>query len=205
MVDKREHILNIAEELFAEYGFEGTSVRELSKKAKVNVAMISYYFGSKEQLIKALIQARAGSFREKLESLYKEDLPPIDKVDIMVDHWVDRIFSNQNFHRVMNREISLQQRSSYNKMISEIMLGNFEAAKKIILEGQKKKMFRMVDVELTMASIIGTISKAVQSSYLSCKIIGINPEQNSILDDAFKKRLKKHLKDMMRAHLLKSK
>lgn len=205
MVDKREHILNIAEELFAEYGFEGTSVRELSKKAKVNVAMISYYFGSKEQLIKALIQARAGSFREKLESLYKEDLPPIDKVDIMVDHWVERIFSNQRFHRVLNREISLQQRSSYNKMISEIMLGNFEAAKKIIFEGQKRKMFRMVDVELTMASIIGTISKAVQSSYLSCKIIGIDPEQNSILDDTFKKRLKKHLKDMMRAHLLKSK
>lgn len=205
MVDKREHILNIAEELFAEYGFEGTSVRELSKKAKVNVAMISYYFGSKEQLIKALIQARAGSFREKLESLYKEDLPPIDKVDIMVDHWVERIFSNQRFHRVLNREISLQQRPSYNKMISEIMLGNFEAAKKIIFEGQKRKMFRMVDVELTMASIIGTISKAVQSSYLSCKIIGIDPEQNSILDDTFKKRLKKHLKDMMRAHLLKSK
>ena len=53
ITDKKEQILEVAEELFAEYGFEGTSVRELAKKAKVNVAMISNYFGSKEQLINA--------------------------------------------------------------------------------------------------------------------------------------------------------
>ena len=42
---KQIHILNVAEELIAQNGFEDTSVREISKKANINVAMISYYFG----------------------------------------------------------------------------------------------------------------------------------------------------------------
>ena len=44
---KQIHILNVAEELIAQNGFENTSVREISKNANINVAMISYYFGSK--------------------------------------------------------------------------------------------------------------------------------------------------------------
>ena len=48
---KQIHILEIAEELIAENGFEKTSVRDISYKEKVNVAMISYYFGSKLRII----------------------------------------------------------------------------------------------------------------------------------------------------------
>ena len=49
--DKQIHILDVAEELIAKKGFEGTSVRDISTKAQINVAMISYYFGSKEKMI----------------------------------------------------------------------------------------------------------------------------------------------------------
>ncbi|WP_431212540.1 TetR family transcriptional regulator [Puia sp. P3] len=56
MSDKREHILTSAEKLFAEKGFDGTSVRDIAQLAGVNLAMISYYFGSKEKLLEALIE-----------------------------------------------------------------------------------------------------------------------------------------------------
>ena len=39
--EKQIHILNVAEELIAKKGFEGTSVRDISTKANINVAMIS--------------------------------------------------------------------------------------------------------------------------------------------------------------------
>ena len=48
---KQLHILDIAEELIAENGFEETSVRQICAKAGVNIAMISYYFGSKEKML----------------------------------------------------------------------------------------------------------------------------------------------------------
>jgi AcrR family transcriptional regulator len=202
MAGKREHILEIAEELFAEYGFEGTSVRQLAKKAKVNIAMISYYFGSKEQLIKSLIQYRAGSFHETLETLNREKQTPMEKMETLIDFYVDRIFSNHRFHRIINREVSLQQRSKFNEIIADILLKNFDEMKKLILDGQKKKVFRKVDVELTIATLIGTISKVVLSSYFSCRMINLDPEKNSIFNQKHIKRLKNHLKDIMRAHLL---
>jgi AcrR family transcriptional regulator len=48
--DKQIKIMEAAEELFAEKGFSGTSVRDISDAADINVAMISYYFGSKEKI-----------------------------------------------------------------------------------------------------------------------------------------------------------
>ena len=59
MSDKREHILIEAEKLFGERGFDGTSVRDIAQSAGVNLAMISYYFGSKEKLLEALVVFRA--------------------------------------------------------------------------------------------------------------------------------------------------
>ena len=72
---KREQILAAAENLFVEKGFEGTSIRELAQAADVNIAMISYYFGSKEKLMEELVEQRAGYSRLKLEELNKQDGP----------------------------------------------------------------------------------------------------------------------------------
>ena len=55
MADKKEHILIVAERFFGENGFDGTSIRDIAQKANVNLAMISYYFGSKEKLLEALM------------------------------------------------------------------------------------------------------------------------------------------------------
>jgi len=50
-------ILKVAEELFAKKGYEAVSVREIAKLADVNVSMVSYYFGGKEGLYKAIIES----------------------------------------------------------------------------------------------------------------------------------------------------
>lgn len=55
-VDKREHIINTAIKLFASKGFEGTSIRDLAAAADVNVAMVNYYFGSKEKLFESMVE-----------------------------------------------------------------------------------------------------------------------------------------------------
>ncbi|HEY1869709.1 MAG TPA: TetR family transcriptional regulator, partial [Chitinophagaceae bacterium] len=56
--EKQVQIMEAAEELFAEKSFDGTSVRDISEQAGVNLAMISYYFGSKEKLMESLIKYR---------------------------------------------------------------------------------------------------------------------------------------------------
>jgi AcrR family transcriptional regulator len=61
--DKKIQIIETAERLFAERGFDGTSVRDIAHEAGVNIAMISYYFGSKENLMEALLEWRVGSIK----------------------------------------------------------------------------------------------------------------------------------------------
>jgi AcrR family transcriptional regulator len=54
----KKRILDAAEKLFARQGFHATSMRMLTKEAGVNLAAVNYHFGSKEELIKAVIERR---------------------------------------------------------------------------------------------------------------------------------------------------
>ena len=54
----RERLLDAAEELFADYGFNGVSVRQIVEAAKVNLGAIPYHFGTKENLFKQVIYRR---------------------------------------------------------------------------------------------------------------------------------------------------
>lgn len=49
-------ILDAAEELFAMRGFSETSLRQITTKAEVNLASVNYHFGSKKELIQAVIE-----------------------------------------------------------------------------------------------------------------------------------------------------
>jgi AcrR family transcriptional regulator len=56
--DTKKNILDAAEKLFSRHGFSSTSLRMLTKEAGVNLAAVNYHFGSKEELIKAVIERR---------------------------------------------------------------------------------------------------------------------------------------------------
>src|SRR3954469_6513752 len=56
--ETRTRILNAAEELFMQHGFEGTSMRLLTSSAGVNLAAVNYHFGSKDALIEAVFRRR---------------------------------------------------------------------------------------------------------------------------------------------------
>lgn len=59
--ETRQRLLDVAAELFARKGFSDTTVRELAKGARCNVAAISYHFGSKEKLYEVVL---VRTFRE---------------------------------------------------------------------------------------------------------------------------------------------
>src|SRR5688572_9121803 len=54
--DTKDHILDVAERHFAQYGFAGTSLRGIIAEAEVNVAAVAYHFGGKEELFGAVMQ-----------------------------------------------------------------------------------------------------------------------------------------------------
>jgi len=54
----KSRILDVAEELFGEQGLDRVSVRDITRRARVNLAAIGYHFGSKEDLIAAVFERR---------------------------------------------------------------------------------------------------------------------------------------------------
>ncbi len=56
--DTKSRILDAAESLFMEHGFEATSLRQLTAAAGVNLAAVNYHFGSKEELFQAVLTRR---------------------------------------------------------------------------------------------------------------------------------------------------
>jgi len=104
--DKQIEILLVAEKLFAEEGFDGTSVREIAKIANVNVAMISYYFGSKEKLLESLVLYRISGMKLHLENLIQEDITPTEKVEKLIEFYIKRVYKNRSIYQILHFEIS---------------------------------------------------------------------------------------------------
>ena len=64
----KNKILDAADVLFADKGFNGTSLREITSQANVNLAAVNYHFGSKKELIKAVMSRYMDELSPQLES-----------------------------------------------------------------------------------------------------------------------------------------
>lgn len=71
-IDTKEQILIVAERLFAERGFAGTTLRNVVSEAGVNLAAVHYHFGSKEELFRAVVQRFARPVVEQELKLLSE-------------------------------------------------------------------------------------------------------------------------------------
>ena len=84
ILDTRQKILDAAEELFMQHGFEGTSMRALTSKAGVNLAAVNYHFGSKDALIEAVFRRRLDPMNlariAELEKLEASGNPSAEKI-----------------------------------------------------------------------------------------------------------------------------
>ena len=70
--DTKSRILDAAEHLFMEHGFEATSLRSLTSAASVNLAAVNYHFGSKEELFQAVLTRRLDAMnQERIDLLAK--------------------------------------------------------------------------------------------------------------------------------------
>ncbi len=201
--DKKEHIMEAAINLFAEKGFEGTSIRDLAAKADVNVAMVNYYFGSKEKLFEAIIEHKAGYMRNNLTEMEKDDsISEIEKIDQLIESYVNRILSQPGFHRILYQELMVSQRKDMHTPITNLFGYNSNKIKQIIEKGIRKKEFKKVDPALTVATLIGSINQVVLSKAMCCMLLHEDASFNPYTNPAFKQRLINHIKQLMHSHLL---
>lgn len=198
--DKRQNILAVAEKLFSEQGFEGTSTRQIAKEAGANMAMINYYFGGKEGVFTEILSKRIEHFNPLLRSISEEQAPTLEKLFHMVEGYVRRIMSNMAFHRMMQREVSLIQRPEIYNRIKEAMIANLTVLEDMIDKGIDSGEFRQVDVKMLIATMLGTVTNVVMFPFriTNGTDLDINVPKDAEL---IANRLVAHLKEIMTTYL----
>lgn len=199
--DKQIQILEVAETLFAEKGFDGTSVRVIAKMAKINIAMVSYYFGSKERLLESLIIYRTSDLKYQLDTLLQEELEPIDKINKLIELYINRINSNRGIYRILHFEFTSKKREQNLLAFSELKKGNLKSLESIIEEGQRKGIFRKdVIIPLITPTILGTFFHFHMNKTFFENLLNLKTEE--LYNNYIKTNLTKHIQQTIKALLI---
>jgi AcrR family transcriptional regulator len=199
--DKQIQILEVAETLFAEKGFDGTSIRVIAKMAKINIAMVSYYFGSKERLLESLIIYRTSDLKYQLDTLLQEELEPIDKINKLIELYINRINSNRGIYRILHFEFTSKKREQNLLAFSELKKGNLKSLESIIEEGQRKGIFRKdIIIPLITPTILGTFFHFYMNKPFFENLLNLKTEE--LYNNYIKTNLTKHIQQTIKALLI---
>ncbi len=189
--EKQIQILDVAEELIAKKGFEGTSVRDISAKANINVAMISYYFGSKEKMMVNLYQYRVQKTRENFAEFTQtiKDGRPEMQLKEIINFLVKQLLTYNYFHGFVTQELRHDERvkNTLLEFYQTCVTVLDEVIQKGIVSGVFKRAAKSEDI---VSTLIGTVVFTIRNKNFYEMYLKGN-EQDYLLNS--EKKLKNHL------------
>ena len=113
---KLEHILRHAAQIFAERGFEGASIRDISRASGVSLAGLYYYFDSKQELLYLIQNATFSrvldSIRVRLNGVHE----PVARLRVLVQNHVEYFLSHPHEMKVLSHEDEALEEPYYEKV-----------------------------------------------------------------------------------------
>ncbi|MBS7565895.1 TetR/AcrR family transcriptional regulator [Mucilaginibacter sp. Bleaf8] len=202
--DKKDHILDVAERVFAEHGFDGASTRLISGEAGVNMAMLNYYFGSKEGLLLAIFERRTTMFHGLIQNIGNtESISSWQKVEMYIEAYINRMFNNNCFQKMLYQELALSRKTEVTDKITQLLMLNITEFRKIIHEGIERGEFGSdLDTDMMIATLFGTKNFLVNTPHVSSLMFGFDMTDQANLDDKLKPRMKNYLTKLLKAYLL---
>lgn len=161
MEDSRSKILNASAQLFVKNGYDGTSVRQIAKEAGVNIAMISYYFKSKEGVLVDLITETSNKMDEKTRKIKELNLEPRERTTLIFQTYVDHFVDYDLVSYVFGTELSLNRNKNIVDLILSIISKSHEYMYKCIKDCKS-------DIDDTVCKmmpvmILGMVNKALST------------------------------------------
>jgi AcrR family transcriptional regulator len=202
--EKKDRILDVAEKMFSELGFEGASTRTIAGEADINIAMLHYYFGSKEGLFLAVFERKISSLTSLLQNIgNSETLSSWGKMETCIDSFVDRFIVNSRIQKLANREISSGKKWSLRDKLTDVFMVNILEFKKILTDGIKTGDFQAnTDPEMVTATIFGIRTFVINTPQLSSQLFD-NDITDKFLAEEVRPRVKTFIITLLKAYLVK--
>jgi AcrR family transcriptional regulator len=191
----KERILRVAERLFAEHGYDGVSMRALAAGAGVQLALLSYYFGNKLGIYRAVFERRIGPLSAQRRAALRRvmerqhPLPSItDVLDALARPWVELRGQRggEHYSRLIAREVGDPQESRRGivaDMLDPIAMEFIDAMEKVLPDHSRAKVhwayhFFIGALLLILANsaraqrLSGTLCRFDDSEQLTSEIVG---------------------------------
>ncbi len=107
-----ERILEAAEKLFSEMGYDGVSVNDVAVEARVNKASVFYHFGNKEALFETVLNSYCELQLEKLQTADTTSGSAQDRLHRVMDAYLDFVIENRNFATMLTGMLSNTARAA---------------------------------------------------------------------------------------------
>ena len=177
----KEDILIAAELQFAEKGIYGTRIDEIAENANINKRMIYEYFGSKEELYKAVLRAVYSRLSQKEILVLSEDLSCIDAMKKIVTLYFDFLSENPSYVNLILWENLNKGKYIQDIDFTKIKDPTFDLLRKVISKGKNEGVFKsQIDSEQVILSLLTYTFSYFSNRYTLSKLVGrkLDNEEN---------------------------
>jgi AcrR family transcriptional regulator len=176
--ESRAAILEAAAFEFAEHGIAGARTDTIAREARVNKALLYYYFKDKETLYGAVLDDAFSGLKNAVFEVLDSDLPAREKMLAYAGKYFDFIAANQLYPRLMQREMMRAregQSPHIEKVIKNYIQPIFLRVSELLRQGIAEGYFRPVNPAHFVQSIVAMIVFYFSSAPMMQKIVGFNP------------------------------
>ena len=185
MDDRKERIIEVAEQLFAQYGFLKTTMEDIAKKVHMGKSSVYYYFKSKEDIFAEVIRKDTINFQQKLNDAISNADTPEDKIRAYVITRMIHLQDLSKFYLTLTDEYL-----DHYLFVEEVRKDFYEyenkVLKKLLEEGVEQNCFDVDDV-VTISRMISIAIKGLEFPlFVEAKDYDPVKESNDMLDVIFK-------------------
>jgi TetR/AcrR family transcriptional regulator len=176
--ESRAAILHAAAHEFADHGIDGARTDAIAHEARVNKALLYYYFKDKETLYSAVLDEAFSGLKETVFRALDSDLPPREKFLAYAGAYFDFVASNQMYPRLMQREMMRAREGAsphLDRIIKNYFQPIFTRVSELLRKGVAEGEFRPVNPAHFVPSMVAMIVFYFSGAPVMQKIVGFNP------------------------------
>ncbi|WP_420130635.1 TetR/AcrR family transcriptional regulator [Longimicrobium sp.] len=147
-----EAILDAAEPLFGNQGFAATTIKQIGKAAGLNPALIYYYFGSKEELYRALLNRLFGALTQRGAERLATVTTPEEAIRTLLALQSETMLRSPSLPRILAREMADHGAAHAQEGIAHLSATLFARLHALIQHGQAAGSIR-ADVDARFAAV----------------------------------------------------
>lgn len=159
--ETQQAFIHVATQLFAERGYNGTSISDIASELGLTTASLYYHVSGKQELLLKVLAAGMAEFLQKLEEIAAQDIEPKQKLRLAVENHLSFVLSRTNAVAVFLRERRFLE-SPYREQYQERVERYDQLFTDIISECMDQGAMPENDSRLTRLAILGMINWAVE-------------------------------------------